>query len=201
MTRRCSSLRAPTQSPREDIIALGLILAVLNGAIANVALPAIAHDLRTDPSTSIWVVNAFQLAVTVSLLPLSSLGEIHGYRRVYRWGLVIFTAASILCALSSTFPVLIAARVAQGIGAAGIMSVNSALVRFVFPRAQLGRGMAAMGLIVAISSASGPTIAATILSFASWHWLFLANVPFGLFAVWLARRALPATPRSANTPR
>ena len=83
-------------------IALGLILAVLNGAIANVALPTIARDLHTDPATSIWVVNSFQLAVTVSLLPLASLGEIHGYRKVYRWGLVVFTIASVFCALSST---------------------------------------------------------------------------------------------------
>src|ERR1051326_7011883 len=108
-------------------IAMGLTLAVLNGAIANVALPAIARDLNTDPSTSIWVVNSFQLAVTMSLLPLSSLGEIYGYRKVYRWGLVVFTIASVFCALSSTLPVLIMARVAQGVGAAGIMSANGAL--------------------------------------------------------------------------
>ena len=113
---------------------------MLNGAIANVALPAIARDLHTDPATSIWVVNAFQLAVTVSLLPLASLGEIHGYRKVYRWGLVVFTIASVFCALSSTLPVLILARVAQGVGAAGIMSVNGALIRFIYPRRSLGQG-------------------------------------------------------------
>ena len=112
-------------------IGLGLTLAVLNGAIANVALPAIARDLHTAPATSIWVVNAFQLAVTMSLLPLASLGENHGYRKVYRWGLVVFTIASVLCALSSTLPMLILARVAQGAGAAGIMSVNGALIRFI----------------------------------------------------------------------
>ncbi len=117
-------------------IALGLTLAVLSGAIANVALPAIARDVQTSAANSIWVVNAFQLAVTVSLLPLSSLGEIHGYRRIYRWGLVIFTLASILCALTNSLPVLIAARVLQGVGAAGIMSVNSALLRFIVIGAQ-----------------------------------------------------------------
>ena len=81
-------------------IALGLTLAVLDGAIANVALPTIARDVNASPSASIWVVNAYQLAVTISLLPLASLGEIYGYRRVYQWGLVVFTIASLFCSLS-----------------------------------------------------------------------------------------------------
>ena len=177
-------------------IAMGLILAVLNGAIANVALPAIARDLHTDPATSIWVVNAFQLAVTVSLLPLASLGEIHGYRKVYRWGLVAFTLASVLCALSTTLPMLIAARVAQGIGAAGIMSVNGALIRFIYPRASLGRGLGLNVTIGSISAAAGPSVASAVLAFAPWPWLFAVNVPLGLLASVVAWRTLPDTPRS-----
>ncbi|MDR3529077.1 MAG: MFS transporter, partial [Rhodopila sp.] len=91
---------------------------------------------------------------------------------------------------------LVAARVLQGFGAAGIMSVNSALVRFIFPRASLGRGVAMTALVVATSSAAGPSLAAAILSVASWHWLFTFNVPFGILAVWLALRSLPDTPKS-----
>ena len=121
-------------------IALGLTMAVLDGAIANVALPTIAADLNTSPANSIWVVNAYQLAVTISLLPLASLGDIFGYRRVYQWGLVVFTLASLACALSYSLPTLALARVFQGFGAAGIMSVNSALVRFIYPRRWIGRG-------------------------------------------------------------
>ncbi len=177
-------------------IALGLILAVLNGAIANVALPAIARDLHTDPSTSIWVVNAFQLAVTVSLLPLASLGEIHGYRKVYRWGLVVFTVASVLCALSSTLPMLIAARVAQGIGAAGIMSVNGALIRFIYPRRSLGQGVGLNATIGSIASAIGPSVASGVLSVGPWPWLFAVNVPLGLVACFVAWRTLPDTPHT-----
>ena len=177
-------------------IGLGLTLAVLNGAIANVALPVIAHDLHTDPATSIWVVNAFQLAVTVSLLPLASLGEIHGYRKVYRWGLAIFTVASVFCALSSTLPVLILARVAQGIGAAGIMSVNGALVRFIYPRASLGRGVGLNATIGSIASAVGPSVASGILTFEPWPWLFAVNIPLGIAACVLAWRTLPDTPHS-----
>src|SRR5689334_23579310 len=88
-------------------IFLGLTLAVLDGGIANVALPTIARDVNTSAANSIWVVNAYQLAVTISLLPLSSLGEIHGYKRVYLGGLVLFTAASLVSALSSSLPTLI----------------------------------------------------------------------------------------------
>src|ERR1700760_3648445 len=104
-------------------IALGLVMAVMDGAIANVALPTIAIDLRASPSFSIWIVNGYQLAITISLLPLASLGEIIGYRRVYLAGLLLFTFASALCALSQTLLWLTAARILQGFGAAGIMSV------------------------------------------------------------------------------
>src|SRR5580704_9898456 len=177
-------------------IALGLSLAVLNGAIANVALPAIARDLHTDPATSIWVVNAFQLAVTVSLLPLASLGEIHGYRKVYRWGLVVFCIASVCCALSSTLPMLIMARVAQGFGAAGIMSVNTALIRFIYPRRSLGRGVGLNATIGSVAAAVGPSVASAVLAVGPWPWLFAVNVPLGLVAAVIAWRTLPDTPRS-----
>jgi len=177
-------------------IALGLTMAVLDGAIANVALPTIAGDLNTSPANSIWVVNAYQLAVTISLLPLSSLGDIFGYRRVYQWGLVAFTVASLGCALSWSLPTLAIARVFQGFGAAGIMSVNGALVRAIYPRVWLGRGLGINATIGSIASAAGPTAAAAILSVANWPWLFAINVPIGIVAVVIAWRALPATPSS-----
>ena len=177
-------------------IALGLILAVLNGAIANVALPTIARDVGTTPSGSIWVVNAFQLAVTVSLLPLASLGEIYGYKRVYKGGLILFTIASLFCAMSSTLPVLIVARIVQGVGAAGIMSVNGALVRFIYPRAWLGRGVGLNATIGSTASAIGPSVASAILSVAHWPWLFAVNVPLGILAIVIAWHHLPNTPRT-----
>ena len=177
-------------------IALGLTMAVLDGAIANVALPTIARQMRVDPASSIWVVNAYQLAVTIALLPLASLGEIVGYRRVYQVGLGVFTLASLACALSHTLPALTLARVLQGFGAAGIMSVNTALVRFIYPRALVGQGVGINAMIGSVSSAVGPTVAAAILSVASWQWLFAINVPIGLVAFAIAARALPRTPRS-----
>jgi MFS transporter, DHA2 family, multidrug resistance protein len=179
-------------------ILLGLALAVLDGAIANVALPTIAADVHASPSDSIWIVNAYQLTVTISLLPLASLGEIIGYRLVYRWGLVVFTIASVGCALSSSLASLALARVIQGFGAAGIMSVNGALVRFIYPRRMIGRGFGINATVGSISSAVGPTVAAGILSIANWPWLFAVNLPIGTAAVVMAWRALPATPSSGQ---
>ena len=174
-------------------IALGPVLAVVDGAIANVALPTIASNLNASPSFSIWIVNGYQLAVTISLLPLSSLGEIIGYRRVYLAGLVLFTFASLFCALSHTLLLLTVARIVQGFGAAGIMSVNAALVRFTYPRDQLGRGIGINAMVVAISAAVGPTIAAGILSIANWPYLFAVNLPIGVMALAVGWRCLPHT--------
>ena len=177
-------------------IGLAMTMAVLDGAIVNVALLVMAKDLGVSPASAIFVVNSFQIAVTASLLPFASLGDILGYRRVYLFGLALFTAASLACALSPTLGWLVAARIAQGIGAAGIMSVNIALVRFIYPSKLIGRGVGTVALIVAMASAAGPTVAAAILSVATWPWLFLVNVPVGLVAFAVALRTLPFTPRS-----
>jgi DHA2 family multidrug resistance protein-like MFS transporter len=173
------------------VVALGVTLSVLDSAIANVALPTIARTLHASPASSIWVVNAYQLAITISLLPLSSLGDRIGYRRVYLYGLMLFTVASLSCALANSLPTLAVARVIQGFGAAGIMSVNTALVRVIYPRARLGRGIAINAMVVAVASALGPTVAAGVLAVATWPWLFAINVPLGVVAVIGGFRALP----------
>jgi MFS transporter, DHA2 family, multidrug resistance protein len=180
-------------------IALGLIMAVMDGAIANVALPTIARDLDASPAFSIWIVNGYQLAITISLLPLASLGEIIGYRRVYMAGLLFFTLASLFCALSHTLLLLTVARIVQGFGAAGIMSVNSALVRFTYPHALLARGIGFNALVVAFSAAVGPTVASAILAVGTWPYLFAINIPLGIGALALGWHCLPHTPRGIHT--
>lgn len=174
---------------------LAITLAVLDSAVANVALPTIARQFDVPPSEAIWIVNAYQLAIVVSLLPFASLGEIVGYRRVYLIGLTLFTAASVACALSTTLAGLTLARVAQGLGAAGIMSINAALVRFTYPQRSLGRAIGLNAMVVSISSAAGPSIAAAILSVATWPWLFAVNVPLGIATIAVAAWALPVTDR------
>ena len=180
-------------------IAIGLIMAVLDGSIANVALPTISRELQASPAQSVWVINAYQIAIVASLLSLSFLGDIVGYRRVYQFGLVVFAATSVFCALSSTLTMLTVARVLQGLGGAAVMSVNTALIRIIYPPRYLGRGIAINALLVAISTAAGPTVAAAILSVASWRWLFLINLPLGAVTLWLALRYLPDNPQRAKT--
>ena len=191
MTTEADGVPPPKRRWAILAVSIGLVMAVLNTAIINIALPTIARDLQASAAASIWVVNAFQLAVTVSLLPLSSFGDIAGYRRVYIGGLAVFTLASLACAVASSLEMLVLARVVQGLGAAGVMSVNTALVRFIYPRAQLGRGISLVVLLVATTSAAGPSVAAAILAVAPWPWLFMVNVPIGLLALGFSLYAIP----------
>ena len=179
-------------------VSIAVAISVLVGSIANIALPTIARDMGVTPAESIWVVNAYQLAVTVCLMPCASLGDVYGHRRVYVWGLVFYTIASLICAVAPSMSVLIAARVLQGLGGAGIMSVNGALIRFIFPRAQLGKGVGYNVLVVAASSAAGPSVAAGIMALGSWPWLFAVQVPLGALSWWLSLRYLPRSPASGH---
>ena len=162
---------------------LGVVLAGLDSAIANIALPTIARELSASDAATVWIVNIYQLAVTVSLLPAASLGESLGLKRVYGFGLALFTAASLGCALAPSLSLLVTARMVQGVGGACMAALGGALVRAIYPRRIMGQGFALIALMVAISAALGPTLAALILSVANWPWLFLVNVPVGLIAV------------------
>ena len=180
------------------VIILGLTMAVLDGSIVNLALPGIARELNASAAHSIWVVNAYQIATLVMLLPLASLGERLGYRRVYLVGMAVFAVSSVGAMLANSLTTLIAARAMQGLGAAGIMSVNAAMVRLIYPRSDLGKGLAINSMVVALSAVAGPSVAAAILSVASWPWLFALNLPLGVFTLWLGRRALPFNPPAAQ---
>ena len=140
-------------------VAFGVSLSVIDGTVANVALPTIGQQLGISAADSIWIVNAYQLAIMVSLLSLSALGDVVGYRKVYIGGLMLFTVASVACSLSGSLATLVLARVMQGFGAAAITSVNTSLIRFIYPKARLGRGMGVNATVVATSSVAGPTLA------------------------------------------
>ena len=177
---------------------LGISMAVLDSSIANVALPAIARDLNVAPAESIWVVNAYQLVIVVSLLPLAALGEIVGYRRVSQAGLLLFIIASFACTQVDTLFALAAVRGLQGLGAAGIMSINAALVRLTFPQARLGRIIGYNAVVIATCAAVGPTVAAAILSLGPWQWLFGINIPLGICSLVIGWAALPESPKSGR---
>lgn len=196
---------APTDGlPRDRLIpaviavCLAVGMATLDTAIVNTALPTLARSLDTDSAAVIWVVNAYQLVMLATLLPFASLGEVLGHRRVYLGGLAVFVTASLVCGLAWSLPSLAIARVFQGLGAAALMSVNAALLRFIYPSKMLGKGMGINSLVVGLSFTLGPTVASAILSVASWHWLFLINVPLGLAAAVMAFRNLPRTEPSPH---
>jgi DHA2 family multidrug resistance protein-like MFS transporter len=174
-------------------ITIGLSMSVLGNSMTNLALPYIAQDLNITAERSIWIVNASQIALVVCLLPVAALADIVGYRHVYRFGLALFSLASIGCALAPSLPWLVAARAIQGLGGAALMSVQPALVRAIYPRSMLGRGLGFNTTIVATSLAAGPSIGAALLSITSWPILFAVYVPLGILAFALSERYLPRT--------
>ena len=179
-------------------ISLGVVLSSLDGAMANVALPAIARQLHASASDAVWVATAYQLAVVAGLLPFSVAGEAFGYKRVYLAGMAVFTAASLGCALSSSLPMLVAMRGLQGLVGGAMISVSLALVRFSYPKARLGRAMGLYALTAAAGLTAGPSIAGAILSVAPWPWLFAVNVPIGVAALALGVVVLPDSLRAAR---
>ncbi|APW37929.1 MFS transporter [Rhodoferax koreense] len=189
-------LPTPARYHAMGVIILGIALSVLDGTIVNLALPGIARDLHVTAPQTVWVVNAYQVATLGLLLPCAALGDQIGYRRVYLWGLSLFTLASLGCVMANSLAGLVAARALQGLGAAGIMAVNGALVRLIYPRKLFGRGVAINSMVVAFASVAGPTVAAAILSIAPWPWLFALNVPLGVVVLILGRSSLPV-----NAPR
>ncbi len=173
------------------VIVCGLMICVLDSTMLNLALPQMARQWQIDPAYTLWVVNANQIASLVLLLPLAALGDRLGYKRVYLWGMLVFGLASILAACAPSLPWLIVARALQGVGMAGALSVNGALVRQIYPRSKLGQGMALNSMVVALSTVMGPVLAAAVLSQVSWRWLFSLHLPLALWVCWLGSKALP----------
>lgn len=174
-------------------VIIAIVMTVLDGTIMNVALPSLTKEFKIEPNTAIWLINIYQMAIMMFLLVFATVGDIFGYRKVFLCGLGLFTLASAFCAFSWNFESLIVSRTLQGIGSSAVMSVNTALVRLIYPPKILGRGMSYNAVAVAVSSAAGPTIAGVILSSLSWHWLFAINIPLGIIAFYLGYKLLPAS--------
>ena len=178
-------------------IGITTVLSVLDGTIMNVALPTIAQDMNVSSSSVIWVVNAFMLMTTILIVPLSTYGDIGGFARIYRAGVIFFIAGSVVCATSHSLTVLVAGRCVQGIGAAAILATSQPISRFAYPRAMLGTIIGIQSMIVSISTAAGPSVGGLILGHFSWTWLFWINVPFALIALAMSG-LLPDMPRATH---
>ena len=172
-------------------VSLAVMMAVMDVTIMNLALPTMSEQMHLMEADTIWVVNSYQLAIIMGLLAMASIGEIYSYKKVYLVGVSIFTLASFSCALSTSFLMLVISRLLQGVGAAAMMSINMTLLRLSYPKHWLGKGIGLNATIVAIASVIGPSLAALILSVATWHWLFYINIPLGVVTLFMGYKSLP----------
>lgn len=171
-------------------ISFGTALLVLDGAIANVALPTIARDLGVSNGVVTNVVTVYQLVLVMVLLPFSSVGDRIGHRRLYQIGQALFLVMSALCLFANNFAVLLLLRAGQAIGAGMALSVASAMLRQIYPAKSLGSGMGINSVIVASSGALAPSLGGYIVGHAPWQWVFVAAAPLAAFSLLLGR-ALP----------
>lgn len=171
-------------------VCLGTFMAFLDSSIVNVSLPSMTASLHTDVATISWVSTAYLLAIVGSLLPVGKLADRIGPRRVYQTGLALFTLASLLCALAWSAPILIAMRVLQGLGAAGVMAIGPALIVRTFPPQERGRAMGLVLAAVSVGSISGPVLGGLLTDLFGWPAIFLVNLPLGLLALGLTRLSL-----------
>lgn len=181
-----------------SVIVICISVAVIDSVAITVALPAIAEDLRVSQAAAIWVVNLHQIAVLGLLLPLAALGQRMGFKRIYVGGMAVLLLGSFVSALAPTLGLLALGRVIQGIGGAGIMGVNTALLRQISPPGGLGKALTTNSTATALSMTLAPSIAAAMLSLGSWRWIFVFNLPLAIAALWWARRALPSENGTGN---
>ncbi len=181
-------------------VAMGVFLATADGSIVNVALPTLIQELNTTFATVQWVVLAYLLTVATLLLSVGRLADMRGKRPIYVAGFLVFTLGSVLCGLAPTVEWLIALRVLQGIGAAMVMALGSAILTEAFPPNERGKALGTSGAVVSIGIITGPTLGGLILGSFSWHWIFFVNLPIGLLGSWMAWRSVPQVrPRHGQT--
>ncbi len=179
-------------------VALAVTVSVFDGVMINATLPTIAARLDAEPAEAIWVVNAYQLAAALVLLPLGKAADIYGHKRIYLGSIALFGAASLGSALAPDLPTLAACRFVQGCGGAGIMGITNAMLRFVYPPERFGRGVALNSMLVAMALAAGPPLASLVASLVSWRLLFVFNLPIVVLLLAIGYRVLPTGRRDAH---
>ncbi|RWP22015.1 MAG: MFS transporter [Mesorhizobium sp.] len=193
--------RAPAVRWALASLSLSMLLSSLGISIANVALPTLTRAFDASFQEVQWIVLAYLLAITTMIVSVGRLGDITGRRRLLLAGLFLFTVASVLCGVAPTLWLLIAARAAQGLAAAIMMTLTMAFVAETVPKARTGSAMGLLGTMSAIGTALGPSLGGLLIAGAGWRAIFLVNVPLGLLAFCLAYRYLPADRREPKTDR
>ncbi len=173
-------------------LSLSMLLSSLGTSIANVGLPTLAQAFGASFQQVQWVVLAYLLAITTLVVSVGRLGDLLGRRRLLLGGIALFTLASVACGMASTLEWLIAARAAQGLGAATMMALTMAFIGQTVPQEKTGSAMGLLGTMSAVGTALGPTLGGLLIAAMGWRALFLANLPLGLLSLLLAWRFLPA---------
>lgn len=182
-------------------LSLSMLLSSLGTSIANVALPTLAQAFDASFQAVQWVVLAYLLAITSTIVGVGRLGDVIGRRRLLLAGIAVFTAASVLCSVAPGLGWLIAARALQGVGAAIMMALTMALVGEAIPKERTGQAMGLLGTMSAVGTALGPTLGGVLVAAGGWQAIFLIKLPLGVATLVLALRALPADARSAAAER
>jgi NTE family protein len=183
--------RQPSPTAVLLVAAFGAFLAFLDSTIVNIAFPAIQRYFHnSDISSLSWVLNAYNIAFAAFLVAGGRIADLLGRKRMFIYGVVLFTAASGLCAAADSVGQLVAFRVLQGIGAAVLVPASLALVVESFDAARRAHGVGLWGAAAAIASGLGPPIRGALVDASSWRWVFLVNLPLGVVAVVVARRGL-----------
>lgn len=164
-------------------ILLAIAISVMDASIANLALPTISKELDIPPHLSIWVVNAYLVTLISTTIPLSALGERVGFIYMFRGGIIIFMCGSILCALSTNLPMLVAGRVINGLGGAVMMSIFGAMMRHIYPPKDIANGISLNAMMVGVTAILSPGLGAFILSVSSWQWIFVFAIPLCLISL------------------
>lgn len=173
-------------------VSVGTFMATLDGSIVNISLPDIQQRFGISIATVEWVVVAYLLTIGAVLLPFGRLGEVLTFRRVYLTGFAVFTISSILCGAAPSAEILVAFRVAQGVGAGMLMAMGPAIVARTFPAHERGRALGLNAISVSIGLSVGPALGGFLTEFGTWRAIFFVNAPVGLFAILWAARVLPA---------
>jgi MFS family permease len=191
-------MKAPA-TPRLVLASLGLtmLLPALGTSIANVALPTLAQAFGAPFHEVQWVVLAYLLAITVSIVSAGRLGDLLGRRQLMLAGIALFVLASALCAGAGSLPLLVAARALQGLGAAVMMALTLALVSEAVPKQRTGSAMGLMATASAVGTALGPSLGGLLIARYGWQAIFLLNLPLGLATLVLVKRSLPRPARPA----
>lgn len=181
-------------------VVLLTFMATLDSSIVNVALPQMSELLNVDSEAISWVVTIYLLVVVGTILIFGRLGDFIGKTRIFLYGVLVFTAGSLLCGISHSFMQLIISRGIQALGAAAAMGTNQGIITQVFPANERGKALGISGTAVALGSMAGPPLGGFIIHSFAWEYIFLINVPIGIMVYVLGIRILPRTKKSAGQP-